>query len=648
MSERTLKLSLEQERTPNAGFPRDRIERWLVLITAVTIALSLITERTGGPDWLILSFNIISYITGGFYGIQDGLASLRRREINVDLLMVLAAAGAASVNQWHEGAILLFLFSLSNVLQAYAIDRSRNAIRTLLDLRPDQVRMRRDGETIMVPIEQVQIGDVVVLRPGDRLPIDGEVIQGNSMMDQAAITGESMPVFKTIGDEVFAGSVNQNGSLDIRVTRPAQDSTLARIIRMVEQAQDQKAHTQQFIEAFEQRYALAVILGVLLFIMIPPMIFGVDFRANFYRAMVLLVIASPCALVISTPASILSAIANAARRGILFKGGAHMERMSTIKVVAFDKTGTITYGTPVVTDVITLDGTDSNELLALTASIESHSEHPIARAIVEAAAELPPYPCPVEDFTAVPGQGVSSKIDGRTVLVGTERLMQDAGLAVPQELLDLRNRLESEGKTVLLIHDGVWRGALAVADKLRENAADAIQQIHLAGVEKVIMLTGDNATVAAAIARRAGIDEYHAGLLPEQKVAILRELETRYGPVAMVGDGVNDAPALATAAIGVAMGAAGTDVALETADVVLMSDNLAHIAYAMDLSHKARRVVMQNLIFALGVIATLLISAFVLPLLQADLPLPVGVLGHEGSTLIVVANGLRLLVYRHP
>jgi Zn2+/Cd2+-exporting ATPase len=620
-----------------AFFSQERLEPILVLITAAAIAGSLIAERVGAPDFIVLLINIISYIAGGWFGLQAGIRSLLHREINVDLLMVLAAAGAAIVNQWHEGAILLFLFSLSNVLQTYAMDRSRNAIRALLKLRPNEATIRQDNALIVVPVESLVVGDRVVIRPGERFPIDGRVVEGESTVDQAPITGESMPVMKSPGDDVFAGTVNQNGSLEVRVSRPASDTTLARIIKMVEEAQGRRASTQRFLDEFEQKYALFVIASVLLYIIIPPLLpGGPTFGDNFYRAMVLMTVASPCALVISTPASILSAIANAARRGILFKGGAHLEQMATIKAIAFDKTGTITTGRPAVTDMIPYGDTSHEALLSLTAAVESRSEHPVGYAVVNRARAETLQIAEPDIFEAVPGQGVRGIVAGRRVLVGTGRLMESEGLCVPDDLAAERARLEAEGKTVLLAHGGEWLGLIAVADELRPNAAEILKSLRTAGIEHIVILTGDNERVADSIARRVGADEVRANLLPEDKVEAVKALEAQYGATAMVG-----APALASATIGIAMGAAGTDVALETADVVLMADDLRNIAYAMHLSRRARRVVLQNLAFSLGVIAVLVVGA-----LGLNLPLPFGVVGHEGSTLVVVTNGLRLLAYR--
>ncbi len=625
-----------------AFLSQDRLERAFVVLTALNIAASLLSERLGAPESLTLLFNLLAYFFGGTFGVIEGVKSLLEREINVDLLMVLAAAGAAVVDQWHEGAILLFLFSLSNVLQNYAMDRSRNAIRALLKLRPDKATVWRDNTEITLPIEALKIGDVVLIKPGERLPVDGEVIGGSSTVDQSALTGESMPVSKQIGDEVFAGTVNQNGSLEVRVTRHASESTLSRIIKMVESAQESRAKMQSFMDVFEQRYAIFVIAAVALYIILPPILFSTDFNENFYRAMVLITVASPCALVISTPAAILSAIANAARRGILFKGGAYLEQMATIKAIAFDKTGTLTTGKLSLTDILP-NGVTRSDLLSLVASAESRSEHPIALAILSAArAEGVPIQAP-QDFEAIPGQGIRAVLGSARILVGTERLMDAEALSAPPEILTLRDRLESEGKTALIVHHSErgWLGVVGVADTLRPNAAEFVQALRAEGIQKIIILTGDNRRVAEAVAAQVGADEVRAELLPPDKVTAIKALKQTYGKVAMVGDGVNDAPALASASIGIAMGAAGTDVALETADLVLMADDLSRVAYAMRLSRRARRVVAQNIIFSLSVIAVLVIGA-----LGFNLALPLGVIGHEGSTIIVVLNGLRLLVYR--
>lgn len=620
---------------------REQLEPIFVVVTLLTLIASVIGETfLNAPNSVVMVLNLTAYFTGGYYAVKAGLEGLAEGEIDVDLLMVAAALGAAVVGEWHEGATLLFLFSLSNVLQAYAIDRSRNAIKSLLNLRPDDAAVRRESEIVMVSIDTLRIGDVVVIRPGDRLPADGVVISGQSAVNQATITGESMPVQKVIGDSVFAGTVNENGTLDVRVTKLASESTLARIITMVEEAQERHSTTQRRLDRFEQQYAKIILAAVALFIVVPPLL-GANFSDNFYQAMVLLVVASPCALVISTPASILSGIANAARSGVLFKGGSYLENMGTVKVVAFDKTGTITYGKPSVTDILPQEHLSKDEFLRLLAIAESPSEHPIAQAIVAHAQHLGVRE--PDDFEALPGRGIRAVIDGLQVLVGNEKLMTEFGLSVPDTLREQQATLENAGKSAMLVYADRWLGVVAVADEVRAGAHAAIQRLRKAGVEHVVMLTGDNDRTAARIAEEVGLTEYYADLLPDEKVKKVAELQARFGPTAMIGDGVNDAPALATAEIGVAMGAAGTDVALETADVVLMADDLSKIPYAIRLSQRARRIVTQNLSFSLGVIIVLVIATLV-PFV--NVPLPLGVVGHEGSTIIVVLNGLRLLFWR--
>ncbi|HHH41335.1 MAG TPA: cadmium-translocating P-type ATPase [Chloroflexi bacterium] len=612
------------------------------IVNGLTGLAAFLGARLGlGPLPVALLYTI-AYGTGGYYGLMDGLELLRERRLDVNLLMILAALGAALIGQPAEGAALLFLFSLSNTLQTYAMGRSRQAIEKLLDLRPAVATVRRGSRLVTLPVEQLVLGDVVIVRPGERFPIDGEVISGTSEVDQSTITGESMPVHKAVGDPVFAGTVNGHGALEIRVTRLAQDTTLAKIVQLVEEAQANKARTQRMLDDFEQVYALLVLLGAGLLIVVPYLLLGHDFYPTFYRAMTWLVVASPCALVISTPASILSAIANGARRGVLFKGGAYLEQTAALKVIAFDKTGTLTNGTPLLTRILPEEGVEEEELLRLAAAAEARSEHPLARAIVQAAQEQGLDLPTATDFRAIPGQGIEARVEDRVVWIGGERLFAERGVTLPAELRAQVRRLEEEGQTVILVYaDGRWMGLLTVADGLRPDAAEIVAALKRVGIAHVVMLTGDNERVAADIAARVGVDEYHAGLLPQDKVRVLKKLRQRYGPVAMVGDGVNDAPALAVADVGIAMGGAGTDVALETADVVLMADDLAQLPYAIGLARKARRVVWQNLAFSMAVIVLLVAMAF-----GANLPLPLGVVGHEGSTVIVVLNGLRLLVHR--
>ena len=611
-------------------------------ITLSAIVLSLAAGRLGLSDAQLTVLGIIAYLAGGFYGFQTSIKSLLVRELNIDSLMMLAAVGAAAVGEWRDGAILLFLFSLSNVLQAYAMGRSRRAIRSLFALYPEEAHVYTPAGLKAVPINELEVGQTLLIQPGERIPVDGEVVSGQTSVDQATITGESLPVDKGPGDMVFAGTLNQNGSIDVRVTRHATQSTLARIITMVEEAQARKAPTQRFLDEFEKSYALIVVAAAAAVAFLPWLLLGWHFHDSFYRGMVLLVVASPCALVISVPAAFLSAIAAGARHGVIFKGGAHLEQMGTVKVVAFDKTGTLTEGRPAVTDVVPYGQYSADDLLRAAATVEVRSEHPIAKAICAAATERDLTLGPVTEFYAETGQGVAGLVDNVLVRVGRLHHIIECAGQPPADLLAEHDRLREEGKSVLLVcYNDSWMGALAVADRIRPQSAQIVAELHRAGVEHVVMLTGDNAVVAQRIAEQAGVDEVRADLMPDDKATTVVELERTYGPVAMVGDGVNDAPALAMATVGIAMGAAGTDVALETADVVLMGDRLEAISYTIRLSRKARRVIWQNITFALGVIVVLVISAFVV-----NLPLPLGVIGHEGSTVVVVLNGLRLLVGR--
>ncbi len=638
---------------PRSWFSPEKTEMLFTAFNALFGLAAWLSAKAEGPLWLVAFLYTLSYFFGGYFGFLKTIEGLKERVLNVDLLMILAALGAAFIGSPAEGATLLFLFSLSNTLQAYALDRSRKAIQKLLDLRPPVATVRRGSRLEVVPVEALRLGDVVLVRPGERFPIDGEVLQGESDVNQATITGESTPVHKAPGDPVFAATLNGSGALEIQVTRLAQDTMLARIIQMVEEAQSTKANTQRALDTFEQYYALFVLSAAVFLILIPWLLLGQPFHSTFYRAMTWLVVASPCALVISTPASILSAIANAARNGVLFKGGIHLEKTATLKVIAFDKTGTLTTGKPSLQKIYALRG-DENELLRLAASVESRSEHPLAHAVVVAAQERGLNVPQAYDFRAIPGQGVEGRVEGEAgdpwLWIGGERLFQERNIPIPSSLQERARAWEDLGQTVMFVYcagseDGKcapgFLGLLGIADTLREDAIAMIRGLKAIGIERIVMLTGDNPRVAAQIAAQAGVDEFHAALLPQDKVTVLRELRKKYGPTGMVGDGVNDAPSLAVADVGIAMGGAGTDIAIETADVVLMSNDLRKIPFAIQLARQSQRVVRQNLTFALAVIVILVASAF-----GFNLPLPLGVVGHEGSTVIVVLNGLRLLGYR--
>ncbi len=636
----------------------NNLEAIFTVITLVTMIAGFIAERMEATSIIVTVLYTIAYVTGGTFGLKGGLESLRARTIDVDLLMILAALGAAIVGQPFEGVMLLFLFSLSNVLQAFAMDRTRNAIKALMKLRPNQANVRRGDQIVTLPIEKINISDRIIVKPGERIALDGVVIVGESSVDQSSLTGESMPVAKEQGDTVFAGTINKNGNLEIGVTRLAKDSTIAKLIKMVEEAQSEKAETQRFIDTAEQYYALGVIILTAL-VAVVPQIFGWEsFATSFYRAMTVMVAASPCALVISTPATVLSAIGNGARRGILFKGGVYVETAATIKVVTFDKTGTLTIGDPQVTDIIPLStenaGSTNHEksaqsvddLLRLAAAIEAKSEHPLAQAVVKMAEKRGLTVPEATEFQATTGQGVRGTVDGLNLRIGNLRYFAEHHAVGLETAVTAVNRLQNEGKTSVVVAqliDGAAHliGVLAFADVVRADAAQVVRELKAVGVERVIMLTGDNEVVAQAIAKQVGVDEVYADLLPEDKVRVVKEVRDTYGPVAMVGDGVNDAPALATATIGIAMGAAGTDVALETADIVLMSDDLHNIPYVIGLSRKTRRTLAVNLGFSLFMIVLMLIAIF-----ATNLALPLAVIGHEGGTVLVSLNGMRLLGYK--
>lgn len=619
---------------------------------------------TGG-----LVFLVVAYATGGWDALRRATGALARGAFDVDVLMLLAAAGAAVVGHWVEGAILLFLFSTGNTLETYAFGRTRRSIRGLMELRPEDAAVVENGGEVRIPVAELVPGHIVRVRPGDRIPADGTVLVGTSRVDESTLTGEPTPVSKRSGDDVFAGTLNGSGSLDIEVTKRADDSALARVIRLVEEAREAKAPTQSWIEALENRYAVGVILASAAAVVFPWLILGWSFDDAFYRAMTLLVVASPCALVISIPATIVSAVSNGARRGVLFKGGAHLDALASVKVIALDKTGTLTLGRPELIGVYALDsalpspamvqtertedapsGADTapdapteaarNELVRLAAAVEALSEHPLGDAILQGAQALGLNPPPVEAFRSEAGSGVEGVVEGMRVRVGRRRWIEgDVGTSLPAELGEWIQEEERMAATpVYVAVDGRHVGALAIADRPRPGVAAAMRALSEAGIHHLAMLTGDDRTTAMAVAGEIGVDEVHAELLPEDKTRVLAELRDRYGPVAMVGDGVNDAPALAAADVGIALGAAGTDVALETADVVVMGDDLEALAHAQDLARRARTIVRQNLAFAVSVMVVLITLA-----LAGSIGLTAGVIGHEGSTVVVVFNGLRLL-----
>lgn len=600
-----------------------------------------------GGSWLDLplpvtrSLYALAYLTGGFFEARNAGRALRAGVFDVNGLMVVAAIGAAAIGQWAEGAVLLFLFSLSNALEAYAMDRTRQALQGLMALRPAEATLLKEGRAVRVAVEEVAVGDRILVKPGERIPADGVVLDGHSAVDQSPITGESVPVPKGIGSGVFAGTINGQGTLEIQVSKPHAETTLAKVIRLVGEAQKARVPAQRIIDRFGHVYAVGVAAAAAVTAVVPVLAFGVEPAAAIYRGITLLVVGSPCALVISTPASVLSAIANAARHGVLFKGGAYLEALGRVRAVALDKTGTLTRGVPVVTDILPADGSTPEEVLALAAAVEGRSEHLLGQAVVTEARRRGIVPAEAADLQAVVGRGVLARVNGRVVAVGSQAFLGEREIPAATSLRAAAERLQAGGKTVIFVADGAARGLIAVADQIRPEAPAVVRLLKGLGVTTTVMLTGDNPRVAAAVGAAAGVDEVYADLLPEAKAEVVSALRRQHRDVAMVGDGVNDAPALARASVGVAMGAAGSDVALETADVVLMGDDLTKLPYALALSQQTRRVIWQNLGLSAVIIICLVLSA-VLGLIT----LPVGVVGHEGNTLLVVANGLRLLRFR--
>ncbi len=642
---------------------------WMIRLTILTlvsvIAGWIIEDMTALPAAVPWALYAVAYIAGGFYSVQEAWESLQERQFDVNFLMIIAAIGAAVVGEPKEGAVLMFLFSLSNTLETYAMGRTHASIRALMDMTPSTARVLRQEngseQEREVPVEQVAINELVLVRPGEKIPTDGVVQRGESAVNEASITGESMPVEKTTGAKVFAGTINGQGAITVRVTSAVQDSVLSRIVKIVSEAREQKARSQKFTDkAIGQYYAYAVVGITLLAIFIPILFLGWEVQEALYRGMTLMVVASPCALVISIPAALLSALASSARGGVLFKGGAYLEAASQVQAVAFDKTGTLTTGRPGVVHIqpliaeVALDfncchnevclpdddtmGTLSEtqmRLLAAAAAIERYSEHPLARAIVRKAQERGLDIPDASAFEAMSGSGARATVGGAALRIGRPELFGSLSEGLQQEIATQQQM----GRTVVLMgQDEPWV-LLAMADTVRQESVDVVARLKEAGIKHTILLTGDNRYVAEKLAHELGVDEVRSELLPDQKVEAVRKLKQEYGTVAMVGDGVNDAPALATANLGIAMGAAGTDVALESADVLLMSDDLSRLPGMLRLARQSRRVVQMNLAFAFVVMAVLMVLA-----IAGTIPLTLAVIGHEGSTLIVVANGLRLLL----
>ncbi|HEY9779119.1 MAG TPA: heavy metal translocating P-type ATPase [Leptolyngbyaceae cyanobacterium] len=615
-------------------------------------------------SWIGLSLLLLpaAYVIGGYESAREGLTTLwEEKELDVDLLMIVAALGAATLGLWRreyylivDGAVLILIFAISGALEGYAMQRTERDIRSLMSLSADTARVLHNGQEQMILVAKLQVGDRILVKPGELIPTDAIIIEGFSTLNQAAITGESLPVEKTVGDEVFAGTLNGYGALTLQVHQPPESSLIQRVIELVKQAQTEAPPSQLFIERFERSYAKVIVVSGILLAILPPLVWGWSWETTIYRALIFLVVASPCALMAAIMPTLLSGIANGARQGILFKSGAQLEMMGRVKAIAFDKTGTLTTGKLQVVQIIPAAGYSKEQVLQLAAAIETYSEHPIGQAIVEAAFEQQLDIASAGGVRSHPGKGIIGEVDSQQVVVGKAAFVAEGQadkihLDSPHprlehnptwdELTQLSQQLEAEGKTVVWVAQAnQLLGIIAVADTVRPNADKIIQRLRQLGVEQIVMLTGDNHRTAHSIAQAVGINQVYAELLPEDKVNLIRYLQQQYQSVAMVGDGINDAPALAQASVGIAMGVAGSDVALETADVVLMADRLEKIEQAIRLGRRSQAIVKQNIIFALGFIVLLLISNF-----AGNITMPIGVIGHEGSTVLVTLSGLRLL-----
>ncbi len=676
-------------------FTREHADMLAALVCGLLLFLGWFALHLGALELALLLLPA-AYVIGGYESAREGLTTLfKEKELDVDLLMIVAAIGAASLGLWRreyhliiDGAILILIFAISGALEGYAMQRTERSIRSLMSLTPDTARVLLQGREEEVSISQLKVGDEIVVKPGELIPTDGIIVSGYSTINQAAITGESLPVEKTVGAEVFAGTLNGYGALQIKVHKPAQSSLIVRVIRLVEQAKTQAPPSQEFIDRFEKGYAKVIVVSGILLATLPPFLWGWDWEITIYRALTFLVVASPCALMAAIMPTLLSGIANGARQGILFKNGAQLEKIGKVRAIAFDKTGTLTIGQVQVFQVITNSKYTQTDVLKAAASIESSSEHPIGKAIVEAATDL--NWVGAVGVQAIPGQGIIGIVKEQPVIVGNATFLQQYVTNLPEELQQMAQCLEQEGKTVVWVageEDAGTRGhgdagtrghgdagkevaktqihgdtgnlsqtlfasprlpvpassyqvmgIIAIADEVRVQAAATISRLKKLGVEQIVMLTGDNQETANSVAKAVGIDRVYAQLLPEDKLDVIRRLQQKYQTVAMVGDGINDAPALAQASVGIAMGGAGSDVALETADIILMADKLEKIAVAIHLGRRSQLIVKQNIVVALGFIVLLLVSNFL-----GNINLPIGVIGHEGSTVLVTLSGLRLL-----
>ncbi len=653
-------LHTKSEEHDHGGVLGSNTELIFALTSGLALGLGFALEKlaTGLPAWIPLALFLIAYIFGGFFTVREAFENLRQKRFEIDTLMLVAAAGAAALGAWAEGALLLFLFSIGHALEHYAMGRAKRAIEALAELAPRTAHVRRDGQVVELPVEDLVVGDTVVVRPNERLPADGFVVVGTTSINQAPVTGESMPVDKQpvadpeaararpaqVGSPslVFAGTINGSGAIEIETTRTSSDTTLAKVVRMVSEAETQKSPTQRFTDRFE-RIFVPVVLALAFVLLFAWVVVDEPFRDSFYRAMAVLVAASPCALAIATPSAVLSGVARAARAGVLIKGGAPLENLGSLNAIAFDKTGTLTEGRPRITDVMTVRGTKEGDLLAVAVAVERLSDHPLAEAIArDGGARLRDTIIPAAiDLKSLTGKGVTAQLHGETIWIGKPEMFGVDGVApLGDETTSVVAQLRLQGRTLMVVRRGTRDlGVIGLLDTPRPAARPTLTALRALGIGRMIMISGDHQKAAQAIAGQVGLTEAWGDLMPEDKVDAIKRLRAD-GKIAMVGDGVNDAPAMATATVGIAMGAAGSDVALETADVALMSDDLSQLPFTVGLSRQTRRIILQNLYVSLGIVA------FLVPATILGLGIGPAVALHEGSTLLVVFNALRLLGYR--
>jgi len=641
ISETGMKASVIRSKSKFSSWWREKQQLALIGCGVTTLATFLLGLTIVPQNYTFIGY-IIAVLVGVYYPAKKALIALRNLTATIHLLMLIGSVGALVLGMWAEAAILIFVYSLGDVLESFAVDKARGAIRSLMNLAPKQALVRKEGKEIMLSVDEINVGDSVIIKAGERIPVDGTVQTGSSFVDQSTVTGESFPVNKNVGDMVFAGTINQKSFLEVRVDKPASETMLSKIIYSVEEAQAKKISFQRFSDKFSNAYTPAMFVIGIVIAVIPPLLFGAEWMPFILRGLVVFVVSCSCGLALSVPVAVVAAMANAAKKGVVFKGGAYFEATKKVKVIAFDKTGTLTIGRPEVTDVISFDKKSKTELLTLASSIECRSGHPLANAIVRKAKESNiSVEANLEEFVDVTGKGVKAKINGQQCFAGSARFLQENEIST-NEHQDQIADLENQGKTTILVgQNGKLLGILAIADALRPGAKETLGIIREQGT-RTVMLTGDNERCAKAIAAQAGVDEYYAQLLPEDKVRVVKELKEEYGSVAMVGDGVNDAPAMAVSNVGIAMGAAGTDVAIEAGDIVLMSDDLSKINYVRELSGKTVNIIKQNIAVSLINIAFMVAAA-----LLGYLGLVSGLLLNEISALAVIGNALRLLTTKN-